>query len=499
MRLRAPRGAPIRNLQSQSAIEMTDFVHLHLHTEFSLLDGACRIDELLDQVKSLGMPGVAVTEHGNMFSAITFHDHARERGINPILGCEVYVAPNSRHDRGGPVSENYNHLVLLAETREGWHNLIKLVSAGYTEGFYRKPRIDKELLARHAKGLIGLSSCLKGEIPQAITTDQTARALASAGTFRDLLGQGQLLPRDAVARHRGPEGRQPRPGAAGQGSRAAAGRDQRRALPAARRSRAARHPAVHRDGAQRQRPRPAALSRRPVLPEDRRRDGQDLRGRVPRGHQQHGAYRRALQGRPERRREPPAELRRARRLHARRLLRAHRPRGLYRAARTAAHAGRRRLAPPHDRGVRAAAVVRDRDDQADAVPGLLPDRLGLHPVRARAGHRGRARPWIGGGQPGGVLPADHRRRSARVRPHLRALPESRARVAARYRHRLLRAAPRRGHRVRDPPVRPRERRADHHVRDDEGQGGRARRRARAGHPAGRRQQGRQADSRDRST
>jgi DNA polymerase-3 subunit alpha len=172
---------------------MTPFVHLHLHTEFSLLDGACRIDELLDQVKSLGMPAVAVTEHGNMFSAITFHDHARDRGINPILGCEVYVAPGSRHDRGGPVSENYNHLVLLAESREGWHNLIKLVSAGYTEGFYRKPRIDKELLATHARGLIGLSSCLKGEIPQALTADQTARALASAGTFRDILGKDNFF------------------------------------------------------------------------------------------------------------------------------------------------------------------------------------------------------------------------------------------------------------------------------------------------------------------
>jgi DNA polymerase-3 subunit alpha len=167
---------------------MTEFVHLHLHTEYSLLDGACRIDELLDQVKSLGMPAVAVTEHGNMFSAITFHDHARERGVRPILGCEVYVAPGSRHDRGGPVSENYNHLVLLAETRQGWHNLIKLVSAGYTEGFYRKPRIDKDLLARHAAGIIGLSSCLKGEIPSAITADQAARAAASAATFRDILG-----------------------------------------------------------------------------------------------------------------------------------------------------------------------------------------------------------------------------------------------------------------------------------------------------------------------
>ncbi len=167
---------------------MPDFVHLHLHTEFSLLDGACRIDELLDQVKSLGMPAVAVTEHGNLFSAITFHDHARQRGVRPIMGCEVYVAPSSRYDRGGPVSETYNHLVLLAETRQGWHNLIKLVSAGYTEGFYRKPRIDKELLARHAAGIIGLSSCLKGEIPSAITADQAAKAAASAATFRDILG-----------------------------------------------------------------------------------------------------------------------------------------------------------------------------------------------------------------------------------------------------------------------------------------------------------------------
>jgi DNA polymerase-3 subunit alpha len=167
---------------------MADFVHLHLHTEYSLLDGACRIDELLDQVKALGMPAVAVTEHGNMFSAITFHDHARDRGVRPILGCEVYVAPGSRYDRGGPASENYNHLVLLAETRQGWHNLIKLVSAGYTEGFYRKPRIDKDLLSKHAAGLIGLSSCLKGEIPSAITADQAARAAASAATFRDILG-----------------------------------------------------------------------------------------------------------------------------------------------------------------------------------------------------------------------------------------------------------------------------------------------------------------------
>ncbi len=167
---------------------MSQFVHLHLHTEFSLLDGACRIDELLDQVQKLKMPAVAVTEHGNMFSAVVFHDHARARGVKPILGCEVYVAPGSRHQKGGPPAENYNHLVLLAETRQGWHNLIKLVSAGYTEGFYRKPRIDKDLLAQHAEGLIGLSGCLKGEVPSQVCGSQAAGARASAATFRDILG-----------------------------------------------------------------------------------------------------------------------------------------------------------------------------------------------------------------------------------------------------------------------------------------------------------------------
>ena len=120
---------------------MAEFVHLHLHTEYSLLDGACRIDELLDQAVALHMPAIAVTEHGNMFSSVIFHDHARQRGIKPILGCEVYVAPGSRLNKSGNPGETANHLVLLAETRVGYHNLIKLVSAGYTEGFYYKPRI----------------------------------------------------------------------------------------------------------------------------------------------------------------------------------------------------------------------------------------------------------------------------------------------------------------------------------------------------------------------
>jgi DNA polymerase-3 subunit alpha len=170
-----------------------DFVHLHLHTEFSLLDGACRIGEMLDRAAELKMPAVAVTEHGNMFSAVAFHDAARKRGIKPILGCEVYVAPGARTDRSGTPGETANHLVLLSETSEGFHNLIKLVSSGYTDGFYYKPRIDKDLLAEHAKGLIGLSSCLKGEVATRIRTDQQQKAIEAASTYRDILGAGNFF------------------------------------------------------------------------------------------------------------------------------------------------------------------------------------------------------------------------------------------------------------------------------------------------------------------
>src|SRR5579872_1395078 len=172
---------------------MSDFVHLHLHSEYSLLDGACRIEELLDKAVELKMPAMAITEHGNMFSSVVFHDQARKRGINPILGCEVYVAPGDRRVRSGTPGETANHLVLLAETNEGYHNLIKLVSAGYTEGFYYKPRIDKDLLARHAKGLIGLSSCLKGEVATGIRTEQQQKAIAAAAAYRDILGRDHFF------------------------------------------------------------------------------------------------------------------------------------------------------------------------------------------------------------------------------------------------------------------------------------------------------------------
>src|SRR5687768_2378407 len=172
---------------------MSEFVHLHLHSEYSLLDGACRIEELLDKCVELKMPAAAITEHGNMFSSIVFHDQARKRGINPILGCEVYVAPGDRRTKSGTPGETANHLVLLAETKEGYHNLIKLVSAGYTEGFYYKPRIDKALLAQHSAGLIGLSSCLKGEVATGLRTEQQRKAMDAAAAYRDILGAGNFF------------------------------------------------------------------------------------------------------------------------------------------------------------------------------------------------------------------------------------------------------------------------------------------------------------------
>jgi DNA polymerase-3 subunit alpha len=172
---------------------MPDFTHLHLHTEYSLLDGACKVGELLDQAARQGMSALAVTEHGNMFSSVVFHDKARQKGIKPILGCETYVAPVSRHVKSGSIQESNNHLVLLAENEAGYRNLIKLVSAAYVEGFYYRPRIDKDLLARHAEGLIGLSSCLKGEVPMHLRAEQEARAIEAAWTYRDILGPGNYF------------------------------------------------------------------------------------------------------------------------------------------------------------------------------------------------------------------------------------------------------------------------------------------------------------------
>ena len=141
------------------------FAHLHLHTEYSLLDGSCKIGELMSRAKELGMENIAITDHGNMYGVIDFYRAAKKEGINPVIGCEVYVAPGSRFDRENVRGEDrYNHLVLLAENDLGYANLMKIVSIGFTEGFYYKPRVDAEVLEKYHEGIIALSACLAGVV-----------------------------------------------------------------------------------------------------------------------------------------------------------------------------------------------------------------------------------------------------------------------------------------------------------------------------------------------
>ncbi len=167
------------------------FVHLHLHTQFSLLDGANQIEPLVQQVKAFGQPAVAMTDHGNMFGAIEFYRKAKDAGIKPIIGCEAYMAMGSRHAKkdSGLAHNDYYHLILLARNLTGYQNLIKLVSKGYLEGFYYKPRIDKEILKEHRDGIIALSGCLSGEIPYLIGQKDMAGAMAVAGEFQEIFGK----------------------------------------------------------------------------------------------------------------------------------------------------------------------------------------------------------------------------------------------------------------------------------------------------------------------
>ncbi|MBL7151112.1 MAG: DNA polymerase III subunit alpha [Candidatus Omnitrophica bacterium] len=168
----------------------SEFIHLHLHTQYSLLDGACRIPEILKTAQGYKMDSLAITDHGNMFGAIEFYFEAQKAGIKPIIGCEVYVAPGSRLDKTSAGIEDASyHFILLARDETGYQNLMKLVSTGYLEGFYYRPRIDKEILVQHSKGLIGLSACLKGEIAVLLQQKRFNDALKTADTYLNILGR----------------------------------------------------------------------------------------------------------------------------------------------------------------------------------------------------------------------------------------------------------------------------------------------------------------------
>lgn len=172
---------------------MTPFTHLHVHTEFSLLDGAARIVPLLNRAKELGQTSLAITDHGAMYGIIDFYLAAKERGINPIIGCEVYVAERTRFDKVHGIDNERYHLVLLCENNKGYQNLIKMVSEAWVNGFYTKPRIDRELLEKHHEGIIALSACLAGEIPQALLKGDYEKAKQKALWYNNLFGQGNYF------------------------------------------------------------------------------------------------------------------------------------------------------------------------------------------------------------------------------------------------------------------------------------------------------------------
>ena len=171
------------------------FTHLHVHTEYSLLDGSCKIKELIDRAKELGMQSLAITDHGVMYGVIDFYKAAVNAGIKPIIGCEVYVAPESRFDReaGGQGDDRYYHLVLLAENDTGYHNLMKIVSRGFTEGYYYKPRVDKELLEKYHEGIIALSACLAGEVARNVTRGLYEDAKKAALSYEKIFGKGNFF------------------------------------------------------------------------------------------------------------------------------------------------------------------------------------------------------------------------------------------------------------------------------------------------------------------
>lgn len=191
MRREAEWKAALKNRKGRKAVA---FTHLHVHTEYSLLDGSCKIKELAARAKELGMDSIAITDHGAMYGVIDFYRAAREVGIKPIIGCEVYVSPGSRFDRETASGEDrYYHLVLLAENDQGYHNLMKIVSKGYVDGFYYKPRVDYEVLETFHEGVIALSACLAGEVQRYLGRGMYEEACRSALHYQEIFGKGNFF------------------------------------------------------------------------------------------------------------------------------------------------------------------------------------------------------------------------------------------------------------------------------------------------------------------
>ncbi|HUB18004.1 MAG TPA: PHP domain-containing protein, partial [Acidobacteriaceae bacterium] len=166
---------------------MAEFTHLHLHTDYSLLDGACDVEKLVQRVASIGQKSVAITDHGNIYGAVHFFEAAKKHNVHPILGCELYICKKEDH-REDPQGDDYNHLLVLAENEEGYRNLIRLTSEASLHGFYRRPRVSKKYLAENCKGLIGFSGCLSGELCESLERGDYSAAVSVAQQYQDIFG-----------------------------------------------------------------------------------------------------------------------------------------------------------------------------------------------------------------------------------------------------------------------------------------------------------------------
>ena len=450
------------------------FVHLHVHSEYSILDGACRIPGLVEKAARLEMPAVSLTDHGSLAGAVELYREARKAGVKPIIGCEVYVA-DDRHAQ----TKGYAHLTLLAESNEGYANLIKLSSLGYLEGYYYKPRVDWELLERHAKGIVALSGCLSGRVSRALSEsrpkdaqtdlDRLVQIFGRDSTYVELqnagLAEQQEINPQLIAL------------AAETGLPLVATGD------------------VHYLDAE------DAFAHEALLciqsgdtlknPAHWRFDTNEFFFKTP--EEMAGDF-------------PGLEDAMARTLEVAERCNVEIELGRILLPKFPVPEGRDAFdylvqlceqglaAPLREGDSRAdrASALRAQDDQGDGVRGLLPHRLGLHPLREAERRQRRPRARLGGGVDRGVLPRDHGRRPDALRPPLRALPEPGAQGPAGHGHRLLGRRPRPRHQLRRREVRARPRRADHHLLDDGRPRGDPRRGARPRHPVRRRRPHREA-------
>ena len=486
--VRAAARAPAKPSTRTSRIRFPDMtepscVHLHVHSEYSLLDGASKIDGLVERAAAFGQPAIGLTDHGVMNGAVELYQAARRAGIKPIVGCEVYFVDDHAAVAAPGQRLEHNHLTLLAASNDGYRNLVRLSSAGFLEGLQRgKPTVDMEQIARYGDGVIALTGCLASRLCSRIAdgriaegrehVDRLIGALGRENVYFEVQKNGleqqdrcneeivrlsreygcSLVGTGDVHYLRREDYYQPR--------RAAVRADQEHA-------RRAEDP----------------LRDQRVLPQGLRGDGAGVRG-VAAGAGVDARDRRALRRRARAR--PPADPR----LPGPR--RRDRPQ-LPAQARRAGPA--RALRRPAAGGDARAHGDRARGHRPDGLQRLLPDRLGLRRLRQAQRHRRRPGPRLGRGLDRRLQPAHHRRRPARLRPAVRALPQPRARVDAGHRHRLLGARPRARAALRDREVRARLGRADRDLRQDGAAPGDARRRARARPRLRRRGPAREADPR----